>query len=117
MSRYVSVPIAAVVGVAVGADRQLSPRSSTCCWLLASVFAAYLVAGVLARPSWGAAGRGLVVPKLPFNRDALLVATATVGTTLAPWGLAFIQSYVADKRLSPKDMAVRPRRRGRSARS
>ena len=30
--------------------------------------------------------------------------TATVGTTLAPWGLSFIQSYAADKRLTDEDM-------------
>jgi Mn2+/Fe2+ NRAMP family transporter len=41
---------------------------------------------------------------MPLNRDAILAATATVGTTLAPWGLAFIQSYAVDKRLSPKDL-------------
>jgi hypothetical protein len=29
---------------------------------------------------------------------------ATVGTTLAPWGLAFIQSYAVDKRLSVEDL-------------
>ena len=29
---------------------------------------------------------------------------ATVGTTLAPWGLAFIQSYAVDKRLTVKDL-------------
>ena len=29
---------------------------------------------------------------------------ATVGTTLAPWGLAFIQSYAVDKRLQVKDL-------------
>ena len=29
---------------------------------------------------------------------------ATVGTTLAPWGLAFIQSYAVDKRLRVKDL-------------
>jgi Mn2+/Fe2+ NRAMP family transporter len=28
-----------------------------------------------------------------------------VGTTLAPWGLAFIQSYAVDKRLRPSDLA------------
>lgn len=72
---------------------------------LAAVFVAYIVAGVLAHPSWSAAGRGLVVPNLPFTRAALLVATATVGTTLAPRGLEFIQSYVADKRLAPNDLA------------
>jgi Mn2+/Fe2+ NRAMP family transporter len=29
---------------------------------------------------------------------------ATLGTTLAPWGLAFIQSYAVDKRLKIKDI-------------
>ncbi|TML51280.1 MAG: divalent metal cation transporter [Actinobacteria bacterium] len=33
----------------------------------------------------------------------MLVATATLGTTLAPWGLAFIQSYAVDKKLKPSD--------------
>lgn len=104
VSRYVSVPIAAVAVsllVLTGSFR----RIEHVLLLLATVFAAYLAAGFLARPSWAEVGRGLVVPTLPLNRDALLIATATVGTTLAPWGLAFVQSYVADKRLSPKDMS------------
>ncbi len=103
VSRYVSVPIAAVAVsllVLTGSFR----RIEHVLLLLASVFAAYLAAGFLARPSWAEAGRGLVAPTLPLNREALLIVTATVGTTLAPWGLAFVQSYVADKRLSPKDM-------------
>jgi len=33
-----------------------------------------------------------------------LVAVATIGTTLAPWGLAFIQSYAVDKGLRVKDL-------------
>lgn len=78
--------------------------SSTFLLLLSSVFVAYVVVGVLAGPDWGAAGRGLVVPSIPLTRDALLVVVATVGTTLAPWGLAFIQSYAVDKRLHVKDL-------------
>jgi Mn2+/Fe2+ NRAMP family transporter len=45
-----------------------------------------------------------VVPSLPLNRDAVLIAVATLGTTLAPWGLTFIQSYAVDKRLHVKDL-------------
>jgi Mn2+/Fe2+ NRAMP family transporter len=37
---------------------------------------------------------------MPLTRDAVVIATATLGTTLAPWGLAFIQSYAVDKRLT-----------------
>jgi Mn2+/Fe2+ NRAMP family transporter len=69
-----------------------------------SVFVAYVFAAVLAHPDWGAAARGLVVPTLPATNEALLAATAVVGTTLAPWGLAFIQSYAVDKRLHPRDL-------------
>ena len=42
--------------------------------------------------------------------------TATVGTTLAPWGLAFIQSYAVDKRLTPRDLPLRADRRHRRRR-
>jgi len=41
---------------------------------------------------------------MPLTRDALIVATGVVGTTLAPWGLAFIQSYTADKKLTRRDL-------------
>jgi Mn2+/Fe2+ NRAMP family transporter len=41
---------------------------------------------------------------MPLNRQALIVVTGIVATTLAPWGLAFIQSYAADKRLTRTDL-------------
>jgi Mn2+/Fe2+ NRAMP family transporter len=68
------------------------------------VFLTYIAAGILAHPHWESAARGLVVPSMPFDRNAILIATATIGTTLAPWGQAFIQSYVVDKRLGIKDL-------------
>jgi NRAMP (natural resistance-associated macrophage protein)-like metal ion transporter len=71
---------------------------------LSAIFVTYIVAGLLAGPDWGEAARGTIVPTLPSGRDAVLVVVATVGTTLAPWGLAFIQSYAVDKRLSPRDL-------------
>lgn len=71
---------------------------------LSAVFIAYIAAGILAHPDWGAAARGLVVPAMPLTRDAITIATATVSTTLVPWGLAFIQSYAVDKRLTISDL-------------
>ena len=103
ISRYVSVPAAAaLVGFVV--LRGSFHRIEHVLLLLTTVFIAYVVAAFLAHPDWGAAGRGLVVPHLPLNSDALLVVTGIVGTTLAPWGLAFIQSYAADKRLTSADL-------------
>jgi NRAMP (natural resistance-associated macrophage protein)-like metal ion transporter len=103
MSRYLSVPLAAV-GVSALVLRENFRHVEHFLLALSSVFVAYVVSGVLAHPDWGAAAKGLVVPGIPLNRDALLVAVATLGTTLAPWGLAFIQSYAVDKRLRVEDL-------------
>ena len=103
MSRYLSVPLAAI-GVSALVLRENFRHVEHFLLALSSVFVAYVISGILAHPDWGAAARGLVVPTLPLNRDALLVAVATFGTTLAPWGLAFIQSYAVDKRLHVKDL-------------
>jgi NRAMP (natural resistance-associated macrophage protein)-like metal ion transporter len=103
MSRYVSVPVAAVA-VSALVLRENFRHVEHLLLALGTVFVAYVVSGILAHPDWGAAARGAVVPDLPLNRDALLVAVATVGTTLAPWGLAFIQSYAVDKRLKVRDL-------------
>jgi NRAMP (natural resistance-associated macrophage protein)-like metal ion transporter len=103
MSRYLSVPLAAI-GVSALVLRESFHRVEHVLLALSSVFVAYIISGVLAHPDWGAAAGGLVIPSIPLNRDAVLVAVATVGTTLAPWGLAFIQSYAVDKRLHVKDL-------------
>jgi NRAMP (natural resistance-associated macrophage protein)-like metal ion transporter len=103
VSRYLSVPLAAI-GVSLLVLRGSFHRVEHVLLALASVFVAYVVSGLLAHPDWGAAGRGLVVPGMPLTRDAVLVAVATLGTTLAPWGLAFIQSYAVDKKLTVEDL-------------
>ena len=103
MSRYLSVPLAAA-GVSALVLRENFRHVEHFLLALSSVFIAYIVSGFLAHPDWGAAAKGLVVPNLPHGREALLVTVATVGTTLAPWGLAFIQSYAVDKRLKVKDL-------------
>jgi Mn2+/Fe2+ NRAMP family transporter len=73
---------------------------------LSAVLASYLVAGVLAQPDWSQAARGLVVPSMPLTTSAFIAVTATLGTTLAPWGLAFIQSYAADKGITRRDYGL-----------
>jgi NRAMP (natural resistance-associated macrophage protein)-like metal ion transporter len=103
ITRYLSVPLAAL-GVSLLVLRGSFHRIEHVLLALGAVFTTYVISGVLAGPDWSSAARGLVVPHLPLTRDAILLATATVGTTLAPWGLAFIQSYAVDKRLSPREL-------------
>jgi NRAMP (natural resistance-associated macrophage protein)-like metal ion transporter len=103
VSRYVSVPCAAVV-VSMLVLRGNFHRVEHILMGLATVFLAYIAAGLLGNPDWSQALEGLVVPTMPLTRDAVLIATATVGTTLAPWGLSFIQSYAVDKKLTVADL-------------
>ena len=103
ISRYVTVPVAAV-GVSVLVLRESFHRVEHVLLALSAVFVAYLFSGFLAHPDWGEAARGLVVPGMPLTRTGVLTVVAAVGTTLAPWGLAFIQSYAVDKRLKPSDL-------------
>jgi Mn2+/Fe2+ NRAMP family transporter len=103
VSRHICVPVAAVV-LSVLVLKGSFRRVEHVLMALSAVFVAYVAAGVVVGPDWGAAARGLVVPSLPVDGDALLIVAATIGTTLAPWGLSFIQSYAVDKRLTPADL-------------
>jgi Mn2+/Fe2+ NRAMP family transporter len=102
-SRYLTVPFAALA-VSVLILRGSFARVEHVLLALSAIFVAYVFSGVLAGPDWGATARGLVIPSLPSTRHGILVVVATLGTTLAPWGLAFIQSYAVDKRLKIKDL-------------
>ncbi len=105
LSRYLTVPLAALI-VSFLVLRGSFARVEKVFFLLSAVFFAYVIAGFLAHPKWGDALHGMVVPHIPFTHDAIYMATATLGTTLAPWGLAFIQSYAVDKRLTRDDLKL-----------
>ena len=60
-----------------------------------------------AHPPIGAIARDFVLPQLPADgklADVMLLIIGIVGTTVAPWQLFFQQSYVIDKRITPRFM-------------
>ncbi|MEI7697858.1 MAG: divalent metal cation transporter [Actinomycetes bacterium] len=104
-SRFITVPAAALI-VSFLVLRGSFANVEKVFFVLSAVFISYVVAGFVAHPDWGKALHGVVVPSMPFTHDAIYIATATLGTTLAPWGLAFIQSYAVDKRLTRDDLKL-----------
>ncbi len=68
------------------------------------VSAAYVISAFLAEPDWAQAVHSMVVPQLSSSPAYWLAVVGTVGTTITPWGQAFIQSYVADKGLHEDDL-------------
>jgi Mn2+/Fe2+ NRAMP family transporter len=70
----------------------------------AGVSVAYAVSAILAHPDWSKSAEYLVYPHGNLTSAYLLAVVGTVGTTITPWGQAFIQSYCADKRLGPEHL-------------
>ncbi|MEI9981768.1 MAG: Nramp family divalent metal transporter [Aliidongia sp.] len=60
-----------------------------------------------AHPSIAQVAADFVTPQLPADgklADVMLLIIGIVGTTIAPWQLFFQQSYVIDKRITPRFM-------------
>jgi Mn2+/Fe2+ NRAMP family transporter len=60
---------------------------------------------LMVHPPIGQMAADFLVPKLPEDsrlNEVILLIIAIVGTTVAPWQLFFQQSYVIDKRISPR---------------
>jgi len=72
------------------------------------VFGSLLLLPVLlwVHPPVAQVAHDLVTPRLPHGRlsEVLLLVIAIVGTTVAPWQLFFQQSYIIDKRITPRFM-------------
>jgi Mn2+/Fe2+ NRAMP family transporter len=66
-------------------------------FLLTLAYVAYPLSVLVVRPDWSAALHGIVAPTLGVGEDALLVATALVGTTISPYLLFYIQASLVDK--------------------
>jgi Mn2+/Fe2+ NRAMP family transporter len=101
VSRYLSIPIAAVVIwalVALGDYRWAERVFLT----LGLVFVAYPIAAVMARPDWGEVGANLVLPHFVADRQFLFLAVALIGTTVTPYMQLYQAAAVADRGAGPE---------------
>jgi len=79
-------------------------------FMMALVFGSLALAPVLImiHPPVRQVAHDFLVPQLPKGgrlTDVMLLIIAIVGTTVAPWQLFFQQSYVIDKRITPRFIA------------
>src|SRR5450755_1471472 len=105
--KLVAVVIAAGVILAAaftGSFRRFERIAVTFCLGSLLLIPLYL----FSHPSGAQMARGFVVPGLPGGSGQLatvmLLVIGIVGTTVAPWQLFFQQSYVIDKRITPRFM-------------
>jgi NRAMP (natural resistance-associated macrophage protein)-like metal ion transporter len=64
---------------------------------LTFVFFAYVFSAFLAKPDWGQALTGTVVPTIQLNGNYMLTLIAAVGTTISPYMQLYVQSAVAER--------------------
>jgi NRAMP (natural resistance-associated macrophage protein)-like metal ion transporter len=103
VSQYLSVPIAAVLLVAITASGSFRRWERV---MFVFVFANLLVIPLffMSHPKIGPIAHDFIVPGIAggANSTSVLLIIAIVGTTVAPWQLFFQQSNVIDKRITPR---------------
>jgi Mn2+/Fe2+ NRAMP family transporter len=106
VSKLIGVALAAVLTIA-GASTGNFRRFERFALLLCFGSLLLLPILLIAHPPVGRMAHDLVVPGLPQGKlsDVMLLIIGLVGTTVAPWQLFFQQSYVIDKRITPRFMA------------
>ena len=104
VSKQLGVALAAVAimaAVSTGDFRRFERFALALCagsLLLVPIF-------LMIHPPLAEIARGLALPHVPKDAkvsEVMLLIIAIVGTTIAPWQLFFQQSYVIDKRITPR---------------
>ena len=101
ISKYISVPLAALavwILVLRGTYRQVEKIFLAACVLYLS----YIGSAILAKPDWLAAARDTAIPTLHLDGGYLLMLTALIGTTIAPWQFFYLQAGFVEKRVSAR---------------
>ena len=103
VSPYISVPVAAVILVAITASGSFR-RWERALFLFIAVSLILVPLAFLSGPHWSQVFYHLFVPGVQggVSSTAVLLIIAIVGTTVAPWQLFFQQSNVIDKRITPR---------------
>ena len=103
MSRYISVPITAIV-IWWLVVRGTPKRIEQIFLLMALVFVIYIFAAFMAKPDWGQVGREFITPSFKFETGYLFMVMALIGTTITPFMQLYVQSSVVEKRLDEDDL-------------
>lgn len=101
VTRYIAVPVAAILVwllVLRGNYRQVEKVFLVAC----SFYLAYVLSAWLAKPDWLLAAKNVAIPSFHFDGGYLLMLTALVGTTIAPWQFFYLQAGFVEKRVSPR---------------
>jgi Mn2+/Fe2+ NRAMP family transporter len=102
VSRYLSVPIAAVAiwSLVLFGSYRYAERVFL---LLTIVFVAYPIAAILGHPNWHRVASNTLWPHFIASKSFLLLAVALIGTTITPYIQLYEAGAVVDKGVKPEE--------------
>jgi NRAMP (natural resistance-associated macrophage protein)-like metal ion transporter len=102
VSRYLSIPVAAVViwALVVLGSYKYAERLFL---VLSLVFFAYPISAVLSHPDFAQAGAQLAYPHFLMTKDFLLLIVALIGTTITPYMQFYVAAAVVDRGIGPAE--------------
>jgi NRAMP (natural resistance-associated macrophage protein)-like metal ion transporter len=74
--------------------------------LMALFYLTYVFAAFGAKPDWGAAARGLLIPSFVHEPNFIFSMVGMIGTTITPWMNFYLQSTIIEKGTRPEDYAL-----------
>lgn len=106
LPKVAGVLVAAAIVIAAASTGSFKRFERVC---LALILGSLLLIPILVmvHPTFGTIARGFLIPGMPAGADTskvVLLIIGIVGTTVAPWQLFFQQSYLIDKRITPRFM-------------
>jgi Mn2+/Fe2+ NRAMP family transporter len=102
ITRYIAVPF---VSFLIGFLVLRGSYSKVEKFLLVLCLAAlsYVVTAFLIKPDWGEIAKAAVTPSVILETDYIFAVLATIGTTITPWGIFYMQASVVDKGVDEED--------------
>lgn len=102
ISRYIAAPLAALlVSLAILKGSYKIIEKILLGLSLAAI--SYIITVIILDPPWNEILISTFKPDFEFNPEFIIAVLATVGTTITPWGIFYLQASVADKDLSISD--------------
>jgi NRAMP (natural resistance-associated macrophage protein)-like metal ion transporter len=104
LPKVAGVLISAVIIVAAASTGSFRRFEQVCLALVAGSLVLIPIF-LMVHPPLGEVGRDFLIPRIPAGAElsgVVLLIIAIVGTTVAPWQLFFQQSFIIDKRITPR---------------
>lgn len=102
INRFIAVPIAALLisfTVLHGSYRYVEKMLLILCLSALS----YVISAFVINPPWGEILQNTLTPTFQSDPSYILAVLATIGTTITPWGIFYMQASIVDKGVDTKN--------------